>query len=128
MMAAKDRRVRATLALSPSIAHPDTPTAVWQAISAIDAPVMIIHGTRDAQWTSDGPLRVYDALPFGIPRAYVEIDGMGHTPTSADDAALVLRYATAFFRYYLRDDREVAVALFGTVPPPRVSLRTSRFP
>jgi hypothetical protein len=40
-----------------------------------------------------------------VPRAYVEIAGMGHTPSASDEIALVLHYAAALLRYYLKGDR-----------------------
>src|SRR5262249_7972504 len=107
---------------------PDSPAAVWRAIAMARAPVMIIHGTRDALWTSEGPLKAYDSLPTSAPRAYLEIDGMGHTPNTADDAAVVLRYATAFFRYYVRGDSSAMATLAPQAAPSNVSFRSSRFP
>jgi pimeloyl-ACP methyl ester carboxylesterase len=128
MMSAKDSRVRAALSISPSVAHPDTPAAVWQAVAKARAPVMILHGSRDALWASDGPLNAYDALPRDVPRAYLEVQGMGHTPSTADDIAVVLRYATAFFRYYLLGDVVAAAALAPGAAPANVAFRSSRFP
>jgi dienelactone hydrolase len=128
MMPARDSRVKATLSISPSVAHQDTPAAVWQAITLAHVPVMIMHGTRDAVWTSDGPLRAYQSLRSELPRAYVEIAGMGHTPTTPDEVAVVLRYATAFFRFYVHGDRVAGAALAPGAAPPSVSMRSSRFP
>jgi pimeloyl-ACP methyl ester carboxylesterase len=128
MMSSRDSRVKATLSLSPSVAHPDTPAAVWQAITMAHAPAMIMHGTRDAIWTSDGPLRAYNSLPSDVPRAYLEIDGMGHTPSTADDVKTVLHYAIAFFRYFVRGDSSARGALVPTATPANVSFRSSRFP
>jgi pimeloyl-ACP methyl ester carboxylesterase len=128
MMAGRDPRVKAAVSLSPSVAHPDTPAAVWKAITTTHAPVMIMHGTRDAVWTSEGALRAYDSLPPDVPRAYLEIEGMGHTPTTDDDVATVLHYATAFFRYYVQGDRRAGAALVPNAAPANVSFRSSRFP
>jgi dipeptidyl aminopeptidase/acylaminoacyl peptidase len=128
MMPARDSRVKAALSLSPSVAHRDTPLDVWRAIEQASAPVMIVHGTRDAVWTSDGPLKAFNSLPAQIPRAYVEIDGMGHTPTRADEVAIVKRYAGAFFQYYLRGDAAAGAVLAADAAPPKVAIRTSRFP
>jgi dienelactone hydrolase len=128
MMPARDSRVKATLSISPSVAHQDTPAAVWRAISLAHVPVMIMHGTRDAVWTSDGPLKAYEALPSEVPRAYVEIAGMGHTPATPDEVAVVLRYATAFFRFYVQGDPTAGAALARGAAPPSVSIRSSRFP
>ena len=128
MMSARDSRVKAVLSISPSVAHPDTPAAAWQAIASARVPVMIIHGTRDAVWTSEGPLKAYESLPPALPRAYLEIAGMGHTPATSDEVAVVLRYATAFFRVYVQGDRAAGAALAPGAAPPNVSMRSARFP
>jgi pimeloyl-ACP methyl ester carboxylesterase len=128
MVSARDLRVKAALSISPSVAHPDTPAAVWEAIASARVPVMIMHGTRDAVWTSEGPLKAYESLPRELPRAYIEIAGMGHTPASPDEVAVVLRYAEALFRYYLQGDRAARAALAPAAAPPNVSMRSSRFP
>jgi hypothetical protein len=54
---------RVDLVSRGQVAHPDTPAAVWKAIQIAHVPVMIMHGIRDAMWTSAGPLKVYDSLP-----------------------------------------------------------------
>jgi dipeptidyl aminopeptidase/acylaminoacyl peptidase len=128
MMPARDSRVKATVSLSPSVAHPDTPAAVWQAIAMAHAPVMIMRGTRDGVWTSEGALRAYDLLPSDVPRAYLEIEGMGHSPSTADDIATVLHYVTAFFRFYVQGDRGAGAALVPTAAPANVLFKSSRFP
>jgi dienelactone hydrolase len=128
MMPARDQRVKATLSISPSVAHPDAPPALWEAIKAAHVPVMIMHGERDATWTSEGPLKAYESLPPDTPRAYLEISGMGHTPSTSVEVALMVRYATALFRRYLKEDRGAAEALAPSAAPANESYRTSRFP
>jgi dienelactone hydrolase len=128
MMPAMDSRVKAMLSISPSVAHQDTPAAVWEAISMARVPAMIMHGTNDGAWTSDGPLKAYESLADELPHAYLEITGMGHTPTAPAEVAIVLRYATAFFRFYVQGDRAAGAALVPGAAPPSVSMRSSRFP
>jgi predicted dienelactone hydrolase len=128
MMPATDSRVKVTLAISPSVAHQDTPADVWRAIRVAHAPVMIMHGANDAAWTSEGPLKAYDSLPVVTPRAYIEITGMGHTPTTPAEITIVLRYATALFRFYLLGDRDAGATLASSAAPSSVSMRSSRFP
>ena len=89
---------------------------------------MIIHGTEDAVWNSDGPRAAYDSLPSDLPRAYLEIEGMDHTPSRRDDIDVFLRYATAFFRYYLQRDPAARASLTPAAAPSKVSLRASRLP
>jgi predicted dienelactone hydrolase len=103
LAAEHDPRIAAVMAISPSIAHPDTPPAVWNAVRREKVPVMLLHGRLDDQWTSDGVQRAYDALPPNLPRAFLEIDGMGHTP-GREQLPIVIRDATALFRYYLNHD------------------------
>jgi len=128
MMPAIDARVRATLSISPSVAHPDVPPAEWQAIARARVPVMIMHGADDSEWTSEGPRKAYDSLPAKTPRAYLEIAGMGHTPRAQDQVALVVGYAVALFRRYLDDDRRVNPMLRASAAPPNVNFTSSRFP
>jgi dienelactone hydrolase len=128
MMPAKDRRVRATMSLSPSVAHPDSPLSVWEAIRAAHVPVMIVHGEQDAVWTSEGPLKAYDSLPVDTPRAYLEVAGMGHTPSTSGDVALIVRYATALFQKYLKGDANASAILAPSAAPPNVSFRGSLGP
>jgi pimeloyl-ACP methyl ester carboxylesterase len=125
MMPARDPRVRAALSLSPSVAHPDSPPALWEAIRAARAPVLIVHGERDASWTSEGPLKAYDSLPSGTPKAYLEVGGMGHTPSSSGDVALIVRYATALFQRYLKGDEGAAAILAPSAAPANVSFKGS---
>jgi len=63
-----------------------------------------------------------------VPRAYLEITGMGHTPTTPSEAAIILGYATAFFRCYVKGDRAASAALVPGAAPPSVSMRSARFP
>jgi pimeloyl-ACP methyl ester carboxylesterase len=128
MLPASDSRVRATVSISPSVAHPDTPVSVWQAIQRLRVPVMIIHGRQDPLWTSEGPRRAYESLPPDTPRAYLEVDGMGHTPTTPEQVALIVRYTTAMFKYYLEDDRAARGALLPSAAPSNVTFTSSRFP
>jgi pimeloyl-ACP methyl ester carboxylesterase len=125
MMPAKDPRVRAAFSLSPSVSHPDSPPALWDAIRASAVPVLIVHGAQDASWTSEGPLRAYDSLPSSTPKAYFEVGGMGHTPTTSDEVALIVRYATALFQYYLKGDESAAAILAPSAAPPNVSFKGS---
>jgi len=128
MMPSRDTRVRAVLSISPSVAHPDVPPIIWQAIASTHVPVMIIHGAQDAVWTSAGPLRAFDLLPADTPRAYLEVAGMDHTPRSTDDVALIVRYASGFFRYYLQHDRMARGVLEPSAVPANVSMKSVRFP
>jgi len=128
MMPARDSRVRAVLSLSPSVAHPDSPPALWQAISSARVPVMIVHGKLDTQWTSEGPLKAYDSIPSDTPRAYLELNGMGHTPSTPDDVALIIRYARALFRLYLRGDEAACELLDPASAPPNISFKSSQLP
>jgi predicted dienelactone hydrolase len=128
MMPARDPRVRAVLSLSPSVAHPDSPPALWQAISSARVPVMIVHGKLDTQWTSEGPLKAYDSIPSDTPRAYLELNGMGHTPSTPDDVALIIRYARALFQLYLRGDEAASELLDPSSAPPNVSFKSSHLP
>jgi pimeloyl-ACP methyl ester carboxylesterase len=125
MMPAKDPRVRAAFSLSPSVAHPDSPAALWEAIRAARVPVLIVHGERDASWTSEGPLKAFDSLPSGTPKAYLEVGGMGHTPSSSDDVSLIVRYATALFQRYLKGDESAAAILAPSAAPAAVSFKGS---
>lgn len=128
MMPARDQRVKATLAIAPSVAHPDSPPDVWQAIRAARVPVMIMHGDHDASWTSEGPLQAFDALPGETPRAYLEIAGMGHTPRTPEEVGLILRYATALFQLYLKGDESARSVLDPAAAPSNVSYRHERMP
>ena len=125
MMPARDPRVRAALALSPSVAHPDSPPALWEAIRAARVPVLIVQGERDASWTSEGPLKAYDSLPSGTPKAYLEVGGMGHTPNSSEDVTLIVRYATALFQRYMKGDQGAAAILAPSAAPANVSFKGS---
>jgi len=127
MMPARDPRVKATLSLSPSVAHPDSPPQVWDAIRTLQVPVMVVHGDRDATWTNEGPLKAFAALPADTPRAYLEVRGMGHTPRSAEELALILRYASALFGWYLSGDKS-ARSILESPTPPNVSYQRVRFP
>jgi dienelactone hydrolase len=128
MMPATDRRVKATMSLSPSVAHPDSPPSVWEAIRAVRVPVMILHGDRDTTWRSEGPLKAYESLPSDTPRAYLEIAGMGHTPSTSADVGLIVRYATALFQRYLKGDEHAAAILDPSAAPSNVSFRGSLGP
>jgi pimeloyl-ACP methyl ester carboxylesterase len=125
MMPARDPRVRATFSLSPSVAHPDSPPSLWDSIRACRVPVLIVHGERDATWTSEGPLKAYESLPAGTPKAYLEVSGMGHTPSSSDDIAFVVRYATALFQRYLKGDESAAAILAPSAAPATISFKGS---
>jgi predicted dienelactone hydrolase len=125
---ADDSRVAAILAISPSIAHPDTPAAVWSAVRREKAPVMLLHGGLDATWPSEGVERAFAALPSDVPRAYLEVAGMGHTPSGRDQLALVVRYASALFRYYLDHDAAARGDLMPSKAPPNVKFTSVRFP
>jgi predicted dienelactone hydrolase len=128
MMPSRDTRVAAVLSISPSVAHPDAPPAIWEAIASVHVPVMIIRGARDAMWTSAGPLRAFDSLPADTPRAYLEVAAMGHTPSSPDEVAFIVRYASGLFRYYLQHDRTARGALEPSAAPAGVSMKSVRFP
>jgi predicted dienelactone hydrolase len=128
MMPARDPRVQAVLSLSPSVAHPDSPPALWQAIRSARVPVMIVHGKLDTLWTSEGALRAYESMPSDTPRAYLEVNGMGHTPSSPNDVALIVRYATALFQRYLRGDEAAGTLLDHSSAPPTVSFKSSGLP
>lgn len=128
MMPARDPRVKAAFCLSPSVAHPDSPPAVWDAIKAAHVPVMIVHGEQDSSWTNEGPLKAYHALPDDTPRAYLEIAGMGHTPSTQDDVALIVRYTTALFRLYLKDEGSARELLTPAAAPARLSFSSVRLP
>jgi predicted dienelactone hydrolase len=126
MMPARDQRVKAAFAISPSVAHPDSPPDLWEAIRVVRVPVMIVHGDHDANWTSEGPLKAFDSLPGETPRAYLEINGMGHTPGTPVEVGLILRYATAWFRLYLTGDESARAVLDPAAAPPNVTYRQAR--
>jgi predicted dienelactone hydrolase len=128
LTAAGDPRVAAVLAISPSIAHPDTPPVVWDAVRRDRAPVMLLHGSLDESWPSDGVLRAFDALPADVPRAYLEVARMGHTPSGRDQLALIIRYATTLFRYYVNHESGARDDLMPSAAPPGVTFKSSRFP
>jgi predicted dienelactone hydrolase len=128
MMPARDRRVRAILAVSPSVAHPDSPPGLWTAIGCARVPVMIIHGERDTEWTAEGPLKAFDALPPDTARAYLEIAGMGHTPRAPSEVALIQQYARALFELYIKADARARSVLDPAAAPDGVRVRAVRFP
>ena len=85
------------------------------------------HGTRDAVWNSDGPRKPYESLPSDLPRAYLEIEGMGRTPSTRDEIDVFLRYAIAFFRCYVQCDQAFGATLRRVpfddlVPGPRTRI------
>jgi hypothetical protein len=103
---------------------------VSRIVSAIDA---VRHLNDAAEWRPHGLIditcvgKAYASLSSDTPRAYLEIDGMAHTPNTATESVLVLRDATAFCRHYLQHATS-AGAILASAAPANVTLESARFP
>src|SRR5262249_47843911 len=96
LLPTEDSRIRAAIAISPSLGHPDPPDVVWKSVAASRCPTMIVYGGRDASWPEDGPKRGFNQLPTTTPRAFLRIADMAHTPSTRADLEIVGRYVHAW--------------------------------
>ena len=119
-----DNRVRAAIAISPSVAHPDTPRRVWESVSRSTCPTLIIYGQRDSTWTVDGPRRAYEGLPPATPAGFLQIAGMGHTPAIRADVEMIERYVLAWLLRYLKSDNSDLRLLSTAATPDGVRFET----
>ena len=66
-------------------------------------------------------MRAFDSLPADSPRAYLEVAAMGHTASSPDDVALIVRNASGLFRYCLQHDKTASGVLERSAAPANVT-------
>jgi predicted dienelactone hydrolase len=139
LTAAREPRLRAVLAMAPAVFP-----IVTAAAASVTAPALIVAGDQDDVTPAATAVQLYEAMTASEPRALLTLLGGGHLSFSdiciplrrgcrrgdldpARAHAITSRYAAAFFRAELADDRAAAATLDPAGAPDDATLIASGF-